>query len=582
MPGHESTNHSSAERELFRKVADEALSADEFACLEERLLADREFRFRLVQYLDLEANIYAELSDSALPDSWHDIPRDEQAIVSPARSTTRNGWRTGWGWMGLGLLAAAAALAAIAVIYGLPVRLGSTQVAHSGPTQQGSPAKSPGLAVQEREGSPGGEGSGYVEAQLQGMEVAAIVTHAESLEARVRGTRLSPGVRLKPGSLVLREGRVQLEFLGGAKLLAEGPCELHILTPKSATLVSGKAATRVLEWGKGFVLNTPETALVDLGTEFAVAVDDERGSEVRVTVGEVEVSLLGDDGNTLTSERVVESKSLAVRPGATHLESSDGEGLAEMTLLETPMTPLAVPPQYVQVVRGAEPTAYWRFEEISDGHVPNEMTRDYPARIVAAALDEEAIGVADGALRLRSSTGSRYLVSAAPIERFNAESFSVEMWLNPEMLHWATLASVVPEGDTTSLEHLNVLELAHQTNLVHTAGAFRFMHRHPPFKKGGVNAFTKRGCTPGQWHHFVAVKTPTELRCYVNGVLDRTLPDSLGSDALAYEVFFGQLRKSTSERQFVGALDEIAIYLHELDDATVQLHYDAMYGASAP
>ena len=63
---------------------------------------------------------------------------------------------------------------------------------------------------------------------------------------------------------------MQLEFLGGAKLLVAGPAELHILSPKSATLVSGQAATRVLEWGHGFVLNTPEAVMVDLGTEFAV------------------------------------------------------------------------------------------------------------------------------------------------------------------------------------------------------------------------------------------------------------------------------------------------------------------------
>jgi hypothetical protein len=524
-----------------------------------------------------------------VPDSWHDTPRDVVCKASPTAGATRSLRRSFWAWSGAILAAAAALLAAIALVSGWPLGPGTRQMAETGDPPSDrmeltGDAKVPPLppSPSEDERPKLAEGSGYVEAQLQGMEVAAIVTHAESLESQVRGTRLATGARLKPGSLVLREGRVQLEFLGGAKLLVEGPCELHILTPKSATLVSGKAATRVLEWGKGFVLNTPETALVDLGTEFAVAVDDERGSEVRVAAGEVEVSLLGDDGNTLTSERVVESNSLAVRPGATYLESSDGAGLAELTLLETPMTPLPTPPQYVQVVRDAQPTVYWRFEELREGLVPNEMGSEYPARLVAAPRDAEMIVVADGALRLRSSAGSRYLASATPIEQFNVESFSIEMWLNPEMLHWATLTSVVPEGDTTSLEHLNVLELAHQTNLVHTAGAIRFMHRHPPFKKGGVNAFTKRGCTPGQWHHFVAVKTPTELRCYVNGALDRRLPDTLGSDTSAYEVFFGQLRKGTNERQFVGTLDEIAIYLHELDDATVQLHYDAMYGGNAP
>jgi hypothetical protein len=62
-------------------------------------------------------------------------------------------------------------------------------------------------------------------------------------------------------------------------------------------------------------------------------------------------------------------------------------------------------------------------------------------------------------------------------------------------------------------------------------------------------------------------------------VLDRRLRDSLGSDAFAGDMSLGQPGKSTGEWQIVGALDEIAIYLHEMDDATLQLHYDAMYRA---
>ncbi len=57
------TSHSdgAAERELFRRLVDQGLSPQEFADLEQRLLDDREFRARYVQYMDLEANLYEEL-----------------------------------------------------------------------------------------------------------------------------------------------------------------------------------------------------------------------------------------------------------------------------------------------------------------------------------------------------------------------------------------------------------------------------------------------------------------------------------------------------------------------------------------
>lgn len=519
-----------SEHELFRRLVDQRLSPEEFAEFEQRLLVDRDFRMRYVQYMDLEASLYDELIAA------HSV-FERPSVVKPlpaARQTTSRlvGWSV--------LASMAAALLASVMYFNWPFEP---------------------------------SGAGYVEIPLQGIEPAAIVTHVEGLGPQRQGNDIKPGMRLKPGALTLQQGQVQVEFLGGAKLLVQGPCELHILSPKSATLVSGRAATRVLEWGRGFVLNTPEAVMVDLGTEFAVGVDEHQGSDVQVVRGEVEVSVLGDDGSTLTSEVVDAASALRIRPGATTLEPDTGRRQPPLKIFDDPPRPISVPDSYVRTVLQAKPTVYWRFQSQEGGLVPNDIGPQFAARLQLDNEGSSALRVADGQLHFAQAEGPRYVTASEAFPSLNAESFSIEFWVNPAMLHWATLLAIVPEGDAKSETHLNVIELAHQTPLVHEAGAFRFMHRHPPDGTGGMNLFTSTGCTPGRWHHLVAVKTPRELKLYLNGQLTRSLTGEMGSDESPYQLHLGELRISSTERQFVGSIDEFALYLHALTDAEIERHY---------
>jgi hypothetical protein len=518
------------EHGLFRRWIDQRLSREEFAEFERRLLRDRDFRARYVQYMDVEASLYDELLSAPPSPSLVDLANRPQHARSKMRRFV--------GWSVAASLAAALLVGAVGY---------SWQVQRSG--------------------------TGYVEIPLQGMETVAIVTHAQGLGPQRKGDEVKPGMRLKPGSLTLETGQVQVEFLGGAKLLVQGPCELHILSPKSATLVSGRAAARVLEWGRGFVLNTPEAVMVDLGTEFAVGVDQQHGSELQVVRGEVEVSVLGEDGSTLTSEVVEEANALRIRPGATSLEPDAGPRGAPLRVFDDPPRPLSAPDSYVRTVLQAKPVIYWRFQSQQDGLVRNEVGPQFTARLQMDDEGSSALRLADGQLHFTQADGPRFVTASEPLPELNADSFSVEFWVNPEMLHWATLLAIVPEEDTESKKHLNVIELAHQTPLVHEPGVFRFMHRHPPEGTGGVNLFSSGGCTPGRWHHLVAVKTPHDLKLYLNGQPSRSLTAEMGSDVGRYQLHLGGLRTSSTDRQFVGSIDELALYLHALTDAEIQRHY---------
>lgn len=523
-----SPSDASNERALFRRLADGDLSAEEFRALEERLLEDPAFRGRYVRHMGLEADLYEALAET---------PRSAPAPAPPSRSLRRR-----FAYAAAACGAAAIALAAAALL-------------------RPAPAERP---------------TGYVEAQLRGLREVAVITRAEGLPPEALAS-LKPGMRVKPGTLALGQGHVQLDFFNGAQLVLEGPSELHILSSEAATLVAGRAAARVPESARGFVLNAPDAAVVDLGTEFALAVNDGR-SEVHVVDGEVEVSLLGDDGNTLISERFGEDKTVRFGGESPALVSVEAPTAAPPKVQDLPTTPLLVSDEYVRAVLESGPSVYWRFESADAGVIPNEAGAGHGARIVGAD-DSPVIAVEGGALRFKSSDTPRYLESVGPIPLLNVGSFSMEFWINPDKLQYSTVVSVIPEGEVWTDFHLNVIEIVDSTShLVHPPMTFRFLHRHPPSRGGGVNLFSSLGYTPGQWQHVVTVKTPHELSLYIDGRLMRRIEGKAGSDDLSYRLLLGELRDHTTERQFEGRLDEFAVYPRALSDEEVERHYRAVAG----
>lgn len=97
------------------------------------------------------------------------------------------------------------------------------------------------------------------------------------------------GRRLAAGPLRLTAGRALVRFDGGALALLNGPVEFAIDSAGSATLARGAVTVRISEQAAGFSLHTPASEVVDLGTEFAVAVAIDGVTTIQVLDGEVEL-----------------------------------------------------------------------------------------------------------------------------------------------------------------------------------------------------------------------------------------------------------------------------------------------------
>jgi anti-sigma factor RsiW len=111
---------------------------------------------------------------------------------------------------------------------------------------------------------------------------------AQTLDAKFSGSARAAGETLSAGRLDLASGFAQIEFFSGATLLVEGEARVEILSAWEARCVSGKVRVRVPPAARGFRLQAPGVGLVDLGTEFAVNVDQAaQAADVHVFTGEV-------------------------------------------------------------------------------------------------------------------------------------------------------------------------------------------------------------------------------------------------------------------------------------------------------
>ncbi len=96
------------------------------------------------------------------------------------------------------------------------------------------------------------------------------------------------GAALAAGeTLPLAEGLAEIRFDHGARVILRGPAGFEIQSADGGLLRHGSLTARVGPSSAGFTIRTPDATIVDLGTEFGVAVGQSGLSEIEVFVGQV-------------------------------------------------------------------------------------------------------------------------------------------------------------------------------------------------------------------------------------------------------------------------------------------------------
>ncbi|MHC2065853.1 FecR domain-containing protein [Bremerella sp. T1] len=228
---------------LFSSVCDNRATEEELARLSRLLREDQEVQDLFLKYVD----IHAALADEALPVIESNI------INYASKSAVVKSLGIGYSkW----LLASAAS---IAILLGLGALASYSFIAN----QSGNSSPHPYL-------------------QATPIATMLLAENCQWLEKSVR-----EGQRLEAGRISLEFGTAVLRFDGGAELVLIGPSEIDLQTPSRVQLNHGDVVVRATSGAEGFVVNTPISQVIDLGTEFAVKVSHSGATEVHVLDGEV-------------------------------------------------------------------------------------------------------------------------------------------------------------------------------------------------------------------------------------------------------------------------------------------------------
>ncbi|MEM1441801.1 MAG: FecR family protein, partial [Verrucomicrobiota bacterium] len=129
-----------------------------------------------------------------------------------------------------------------------------------------------------------------LEAKSPSPEVVDGVAHlVSSVDAEWDGVTPVLNRPLAPEEYELTRGTVDLLFADGARVSVSGPARFDLRSARHIHLESGKLVASIPDEALGFIVTSPQSEVVDLGTEFGLSVDEAGLTDVHVMDGLVEV-----------------------------------------------------------------------------------------------------------------------------------------------------------------------------------------------------------------------------------------------------------------------------------------------------
>jgi hypothetical protein len=120
----------------------------------------------------------------------------------------------------------------------------------------------------------------------------SIAIVVEQQQTRIEsGESLATDEWLEVGRHRMSEGTARIALTNGVNLALEGPIDFELKTPERLHLSRGRLRAYVPVAARGFTITTSRgVQIVDLGTDFGVAVDTEQNVDVYVYAGSVRIN----------------------------------------------------------------------------------------------------------------------------------------------------------------------------------------------------------------------------------------------------------------------------------------------------
>lgn len=190
-------------------------------------------------------------------------------------------------------------------------------------------------------------------------------------------TPASPQVK----SIKINSGSSTLDLAGIGSVVVEGPADFELTGEKRARLNRGKIRVHVnQESGRGFVVETPDGEVTDLGTEFGLDVADHPGTGLVVFQGSVDL-------------RVGEAEQISDNSPAKRFVGGEGVRFTKAGKLNRIMSIITGPDGLFQLLPGSAQSPTSIITNVSDNIRAGDLNMYY--EIVAGGLKEGAQAYVD-------------------------------------------------------------------------------------------------------------------------------------------------------------------------------------------
>jgi hypothetical protein len=343
---------------LLARLADETATPEEIAALEEILAGDLNARRLYVHYFDLHNELShrvraGQLEQQSGRQVEADLTHDITLPTKPA-STTRGFLRqfntlsvySSRKWKVAGLTICASLLLTVVIVTAVATRRPQRLDAASELAQRnaGDGGREPDSTINPTRAN--------IDQPSAPVPVARLTKMANCRWAHEART-LAIGEKLAAGRLLKMEaGVAEIEFDIGAKIIAQSPATLRLVSPKSIQLDVGKVTVEIKdERAHGFKILTPDASFVDQGTEFGVEVAPGGDSKIHVFRGMVDVDRKGRKGQPAPqTQRLLANVGARIESGADGMVLVDDTGECFVRSMD-------------DAGRNKHVVAYWRFED---------------------------------------------------------------------------------------------------------------------------------------------------------------------------------------------------------------------------
>jgi hypothetical protein len=393
----------------------------------------------------------------------------------------------------------------------------------------------------------------------------------------------SEGATLSSGRFRIGSGQATLFFFNGVTLVLEGPADLDLVSIDRVFCRRGKLRARVPEGAEGFVVTGPGSAVVDLGTEFGLNVEDGGRSRVMVFEGAAEAALLDSAGCLSRTQIVGQSKEFELDPSSGRIAQAVARPEGFVAAPDLAVPPLHLESGYAGAILQSRPRSYWRFESLARGAVPNEVPGGPPLR-VNGPVKIPGGSKENGCALFKPGASHQFLTTDGLWELDREPGHAVELWFMPETFSYSSLVGLFPPaenfppGHVSRYVHALLIEATtYERQTLNKRASVRFLRRWPLEVDVGTNLFSQNVYVPLRWHHVVAQKDGNRMELYIDGVRNHSMTLEADHPNLFCRLVVGRRttdgRDPKDCRSFVGRLDELAIYDHPLSPEEVRHHY---------